>query len=107
MGQSDKKTPVKQTSKGKADIGGSFSLFDLDGNIFDETKLKNSYYLIYFGFVNCPDICPLTMHKLNRALEKIKKMPEAKFFDLKALFVSVDPDRDNSQKIKKYTEKII
>ncbi len=41
------------------------------------------------------------MHKLNRALEKIKKMPESKFFDLKAVFVSVDPDRDSLQKIKK------
>jgi cytochrome oxidase Cu insertion factor (SCO1/SenC/PrrC family) len=51
--------------------------------------------------VNCPDICPLTMHKLNKAMEKIKKMPEARFFDLKALFVSVDPDRDSNENIKK------
>ena len=61
-----------------------------------------SYYLIYFGFVNCPDICPLTMHKMNRALEKIKKLPEAKFFDLKALFISCDPDRDSPEKIKRF-----
>lgn len=52
--------------------------------------------------MNCPDICPLTMHKLNRAVEKIKKMPEARFFDLKSVFVSVDPDRDSYEKIKRY-----
>lgn len=56
--------------------------------------------MIYFGFVNCPDICPLTMHKLNKAIEKIKKMNESAYFDLKAVFVSVDPDRDNVDKIK-------
>ena len=60
-----------------------------------------SYYLIYFGFVNCPDICPLTMHKLNKAMEKIKKLPENSYFDIKALFISVDPDRDSNEKIKK------
>jgi len=41
------------------------------------------------------------MHKLNKAIEKIKKMPEARFFDLKALFVSVDPDRDSNENIKR------
>ena len=60
-----------------------------------------SYYLIYFGFVNCPDICPLTMHKLNKAMEKIKKLPENSYFDIKALFISVDPERDSNEKIKK------
>ena len=75
---------------------------DLEGKEFTEKNLEGNYYLIYFGFVNCPDICPLTMHKLNRAIEKIKKMPEARFFDLKALFISVDPDRDTLSKIKKY-----
>lgn len=62
--------------------------------------MKGSYYLIYFGFVYCPDICPLIMHKLNKAIEKIKKMNESSYFDLKAIFVSVDPDRDNTEKIK-------
>jgi cytochrome oxidase Cu insertion factor (SCO1/SenC/PrrC family) len=39
---------------------------------------------------------------MNRALEKIKKLPEAKFFDLKALFISCDPDRDSPEKIKRF-----
>jgi len=42
------------------------------------------------------------MHKLNKAIEKIKKMNESAYFDLKAVFVSVDPDRDNVDKIKSY-----
>ncbi len=73
---------------------------DLDGNVFTEQDLAGSYYLIYFGFCNCPDICPMSMHKLSKALERIKKMPEARFIKLKNVFVSVDPDRDSPQKIK-------
>ena len=42
------------------------------------------------------------MHKINRAIEKIKKMPESRFFDLKAIFVSVDPDRDTGENIERY-----
>ena len=41
------------------------------------------------------------MHKLNKAMEKIKKLPENSYFDIKALFISVDPDRDSNEKIKK------
>lgn len=42
------------------------------------------------------------MHKLNKAIERIKKLPESGYFDLKAVFVSVDPDRDSKEKIKSY-----
>lgn len=62
-------------------------------------NFKGSYYLLYFGFCNCPDICPNSLHKLAKAIDKVKKMPEAKYFDLKSVFVSVDPDRDTPERI--------
>jgi len=40
--------------------------------------------------------------KLSRAVAKVKKSKEANFFDLKTVFVSVDPDRDTGEKIKKF-----
>ena len=42
----------------------------------------------------------MTLHKLNKTINLIKKMPENAYFDIKAVFVSVDPDRDTPEKIK-------
>lgn len=64
-----------------------------------EKDFKGYYYLIYFGFCNCPDICPNSLHKLSKGLRKLEKMPESKFMRIKTIFVSVDPDRDDSSKI--------
>ena len=43
---------------GKPDIGGSWELVNKNGEKFSSENLKGSYYIIYFGFCNCPDICP-------------------------------------------------
>ena len=93
---------VKVTSSGKANIGGEWQLEDTKGNVVTNRDLEGSYYLIYFGFCNCPDICPLSLHKLANAVNHIKAMPEKEYFDLKTLFISVDPDRDSPQKIEKF-----
>jgi len=58
--------------------------------------------LIYFGFCNCPDICPTSLIKISRALEQIRNNNEYKDIKLKTIFVSVDPDRDNNEKIDTY-----
>ena len=65
----------KITSTGKASIGGEWTLTDTDGKPFSSNDLRGSYYLIYFGFTNCPDICPNSLMKLAKALEKVRKMP--------------------------------
>jgi len=86
---------MKQISKGKASIGGSWRLHDNSGKAFGSADLKGSYYLIYFGFCNCPDICPTSLFKLGKAVSKVKQSPEAQYFSLRSVFVSVDPDRDS------------
>lgn len=101
----DKKTNKKNMKvkyTGNAAIGGTWKLKDMDGNVMTHQDLKGYYYLIYFGFCNCPDICPLTLQKLSKAMNMIEKMPEHKYFKLKVLFVSVDPDRDTNEKIKRF-----
>jgi cytochrome oxidase Cu insertion factor (SCO1/SenC/PrrC family) len=95
-------TGVKVTSKGKANIGGDWQLTDTKGNTVTHHDLEGKYYLIYFGFTNCPDICPLSLHKLANAVKHIEKMAEKDYFELKTLFVSVDPDRDTPEKIEKF-----
>lgn len=58
--------------------GGPWKLLTLDGGTMTHQDLKGYYYLIYFGFCNCPDICPNSLYKLTRALERIRASPEGK-----------------------------
>ena len=96
--------PQKSTTKytGKADIGGSWMLYDTKGNPFSSKDLEGKYYLIYFGFTFCPDVCPVSLMKMSNALNKVKESKEYTYFDLEALFVSVDPDRDSNERIEEY-----
>ena len=85
----------KVTGVGKAQIGGDWKLISTEGESFSNEDLEGKYYLMYFGFTHCPDICPNSLTKLAKAVARVKKSSEASFFDLKTIFVSVDPDRDS------------
>ncbi|MET9884625.1 SCO family protein [Streptomyces sp. NPDC006430] len=58
-------------------------------NLREQTKGKPT--LIYFGYTNCPDVCPLTMS--NIAVAK-KALPKAEQDKLQVVFVTTDPERD-------------
>ncbi len=59
---------AKVSSTGKVQIGGPWKLIDINGKPFGSEDLEGTYYLIYFGFTNCPDICPNSLIKLSRAV---------------------------------------
>ena len=71
----EKKTSdQKQRSFGKALIGGTWSVTDKNGTNYTSDqfeKNQNSYYIIYFGFTNCPDICPNSMNKMSKMYKKL------------------------------------
>ena len=100
--------PIEQrlgTTKyvGRAKIGGPFELTSTEGTPFSQANLSGKYYLIYFGFTQCPDICPVTLKKVANVVQTIKASREYRYFDLECVFVSVDPDRDSLERIKEYT----
>ncbi|MCG9698048.1 SCO family protein [Shewanella sp. Isolate11] len=74
-----------------------FELTDQYGNRFDNARLQGKWSLIFIGYTSCPDVCPTTMAKLASAY----KMLDHKV-DLQVVFISVDPDRDNQQKLLDY-----
>ncbi|MFI6049871.1 SCO family protein [Streptomyces violascens] len=77
-----------------------FVLTDTNGKKFDfraETKGKPT--LIYFGYTNCPDVCPLTMG--NIAVAK-KALPKAEQDKLQVVFVTTDPERDTPASLGKW-----
>lgn len=81
-------------------IGGDFTLISEENphwNFRDNAKPIN---LIFFGYTSCPDYCPTTLSKfrnLNQALGENSK-------NVQYIFISVDPNRDKPQVLKKYIE---
>ena len=65
---------------------------------FDSKFFLNYPSLIFFGFLNCPDVCPFTLVKISEIINKLKENSnEVRFY-----FVSVDPERDKVQDLKDY-----
>lgn len=92
------------TYVGSAKIGGPWRLYNTKGELVTHKDFAGKYYLIYFGFTQCPDVCPMSLQKIAKTLNKIRQSKEYKYFDLECIFVSVDPDRDSYERIKSYCE---
>ena len=73
-----------------AAIGGPFTLTASDGRTVTDRSYRGKWQLIYFGYTNCPDTCPLALNNIGLALQKLG--PGAA--DLQPLFITVDPKRD-------------
>ena len=78
--------------------GSEFSLKDMNNNAINEKSFNGPLTAIFFGFTNCPDVCPMTLNKMDIVLDKLKKDKE----QIKLFFVSVDPERDTPEVIKDY-----
>ena len=78
--------------------GSDFSLKDMNNNIITQDSFNGPLTAIFFGFTNCPDVCPMTLNKMDIAIDKLKnKKQHVKFF-----FISVDPERDTPEVVKNY-----
>lgn len=78
-------------------IGGPFTLVDQNGARVTQDDFKGQPTLVFFGFTHCPDVCPTTLFEISELMRKLG--PERK---LRALFVSVDPERDTPELMKSY-----
>ena len=79
--------------------GSSFSLNDVNNDIITESSFEGPLTAIFFGFTNCPDVCPMTLNNLDLAIKNLEQEKKNKF---KVFFVSIDPQRDSPQVIKDY-----
>src|SRR5262249_1700938 len=59
-----------------------------DGKTVTGADYRGKVVALYFGYTNCPDVCPTTLADLTKMLERVKSP------DVRILFVSVDPERD-------------
>lgn len=79
-------------------IGGPFALERTDGTAFTEANVAGAPYAIFFGFTNCPDVCPTTLFEAKGWLDALG--PDAD--KIKFLFVTVDPERDTPEQLASY-----
>ena len=79
--------------------GSEFSLIDVNNEVITESSFEGPLTAIFFGFTNCPDICPMTLNNLDLV---INNLDEKKKNKIKIFFVSIDPERDTPEIIKDY-----
>ncbi|MEJ6781016.1 SCO family protein [Aminobacter sp. Piv2-1] len=85
-------------SSGKAAIGGPFSLVSHKGERVSDETLRGKPYLAFFGFTNCPDICPTTLFELSEMMAELGA--DADKFNV--LLITVDPERDSQDLLATY-----
>ena len=79
-----------------------FRLTDQHLQSFDESRLRGKWSMLFFGYLSCPDVCPLTLHELNQFWRLLQDESGAPVDALQIVFVSVDPARDSPQQLGDY-----
>jgi protein SCO1/2 len=83
-----------------AEYAKGFEVNDHNGKLRHLTDFAGKVVVMFFGYTQCPDVCPTTMADMA----EIKKMLGADGERLQVLFVTVDPDRDTPEMLKAYME---
>jgi len=81
-----------------ADYAKDFRMPDADGKMRSLGEFKGQVVAVFFGFTQCPDVCPTTLAELAEA----KKQLGAKGEKVQVVFVSIDPERDTPELLKAY-----
>ena len=81
-----------------ADYARDFRLTDQNGQLRTLKDFRGKVVVLFFGYTQCPDVCPTTMAELAEAKKALGKDGDK----LQVLFVTVDPERDTPQVLKGY-----
>lgn len=76
-----------------------FELQDVDGKTRRLADYRGKVLAVFFGFTQCPDVCPTTMGELKTVKEELG----AQGADLVPIFISVDPERDTAELLRQYS----
>ena len=82
---------------GGAGVGGPFALTSQDGQTITDKTLDGHPTLVFFGYTHCPDVCPATLAEISSVFKTIGADDKAR-----ALFITVDPQRDTPVVLKDY-----
>jgi len=94
------KLQFKGTDITGAEYGRSLALTDQDGKSRSLADFKGKVVVVFFGYTQCPDVCPTTMAELAQVKKSLGKDGER----LQGIFVTVDPERDTPAVMKDYLQ---
>ena len=83
---------------GSTAFGKDFSLVDPDGNTRTLSDFKGKVVVMFFGYTQCPDICPTTLTEMQQVMTLLGPQSDK----VQVLFVTVDPERDTAAILKQY-----
>ena len=81
-----------------ADYAQGFQLTDFNGQQRSLADYKGKVVVVFFGFTQCPDVCPTTMNEMAQ----VKKLLGTDGDKLQVVFISIDPERDTPEVLKAY-----
>jgi len=84
------------------DLGGPFALVDHTGRAVSDEDFRGSYMLVFFGYANCPGICPIGLRTMVEAVDLL----EARSERVVPLLISVDPANDTPANLASAVAKI-
>lgn len=97
-GCSPDKPQFKSVDLTGADYASGFSLSDQNGQTRTLKDFSGKIVVVFFGYTQCPDVCPTTMTELAQ----VKKLLGPDGDKLQAVFITVDPERDTPELLKAY-----
>jgi len=83
-----------------ASFGDGFQLKDADGRVRTLDDFKGKVVLMFFGFTQCPDVCPTALVNASQIKSLLGKDGD----DLQVLFITVDPERDTPEVLREYAQ---
>ena len=93
-------TPPLNQAAPNFSFDGGFNLVDETGQLVTHESYTGKFRLVYFGFTLCPDVCPMQLEVVSRALDIAKISPDW----LTTLFITLDPERDTPEDMAIYTD---
>ena len=76
-----------------------FALADDEGRIRTSAEFGGKFLLVFFGFTNCPDVCPTTLSEVAQVMDDLGADAEK----VQPIFVSIDPERDRKLGLAAFT----
>ena len=99
-GCSEPKAAFKGVDITGADYAKELNLSDQNGQVRKIKDFSGKLVVVFFGYTQCPDVCPTTMQELA----EVKRLLGKDGDKLQAVFVTVDPERDTTELLKAYVE---